>query len=255
MKNYELLKEILVDVARILLDQKLICSPFQIAISEYNPKEKWGKYLIFCVDVSPLIEYTHRILSRYDKTISEYKSNLEALSKKHAGANNEYLKLRYYEKAIVKNSYEVLRNIKFQAPLVLSEFYSKCREEKNSQQNADLLHNPIYIGSTDRPLNWRLGCFLEKELFSAGVYNNFSSTFFVFKENEDYKNNNTIIYSISVFNSAIDSEKVKKGELEIVKLIDSNKKVALLEDVLDKIPDSESSKSGSLPADVKEEIS
>ena len=255
MMNCEL-KKILVAAARVLLDQKLISTPCQIAISEYNPKEKWGKYLIFCVDVSPFEEFTHIILSNYEETINQYKSNLEAFSKKYDAVRDERLKLRNYRNAIVRNSYDVLRNIMFEEPLVLSGFYSKCKKEKDSQQNVDLFHNPVYTGPNARSLDWELGCFLERQLFSANDYPNFSSTFFAFNENAYDKNNNTTIYSISVFNRAREGEKILKGQKEIVKLIEENNKAALLEDVLDKIPDSEPSESVNFPppADLKEEI-
>lgn len=255
MKNCEL-KKILLGVSWMLSDQKLINTPFQIAISEYNPKEKWGKYLFFCVDVSPLIEFTHIILSplRYNDTINEYKSKLESLSKKYDVVNDERLRLRNYEKAIVRNSYKDLRDIKFEAPLVLSEFYSKCKEEHNSQQIINLHLNDVYMSTKERTLNWELGCFLEKKLFSTGTYTNFSSTFFVFNENAEDKNTNTIIYSISVFNGEDEGEKIRKGQREILELIDENDKIALLEEVLDKIPDSKSSESITIPppADVNE---
>ncbi|HEX8396063.1 MAG TPA: hypothetical protein VF644_01350 [Pyrinomonadaceae bacterium] len=208
--------DLLMDLAK----QQLVFNPCQLALSVYYPKNDTGKYLIFSSDVSPLMNFLHPI-QHIDDYKDEYKIYLSKELENLRKTPSEFYELRgtyfrgvnfYDNGTLIQNSYEILRKIVFESPLVIGAYFKQCLAEGSSQKSDTLSFTRLKDRQIIKSKIWELGCHLEKALFLGSIYSHYSCTFFNFN-GADYNQ----IFCISLFCKPDNYTKVESRVLNFLR--------------------------------------
>lgn len=215
-----------------LLDNRHVEDPFQVALSFYNLKEEFGSYQYFALDLSQLMRFQHYLWQSNVKSDTKHKfiDKLKQLAsdfKTESQKDNllDIVKSKGHEKIIdLQYAYDKLRRVKFCKPLVLSNFIESCiLDEAFSKSYCEdsLYQNEIYDKKRSTSnYDWRVGEFLENELFNIKSRTYYMCLFFTL-DPFDHK-----VYSLTTFGHEDDSENI---DSVLRKVIKGNKKVHLLE--------------------------
>jgi hypothetical protein len=185
-RGIQLVKELVLD----LFERQLIFNPCQVALSVYFPEQNNGKYLIFSTDAFPILNFLHPLLHLEDYNDSykkAFKKDLEKLT--NASKLFPDLKNAYFEKTdfsdtsrLISNSYDILRKVIFEGPLLMGEFFKICLASELSQESDSLTFKGILSNQQQKSELWDFGCNFEKALFLGGICTHYSCTFFNFND-------------------------------------------------------------------------
>lgn len=229
----EIGRDMLEGLMMTLAEKQLIFNPCQVAFTVYYPKADYGKYLIFCSDIFPIINFLHP-LRHFEDFNASYKTalkkdvdNLRKIPTQFHDLRDRYFKgLNFNDPTtLIKNSYQLLRNIDFEGPAVIGEFFKNCLSSNSSQQSDSLAFRTIVHHQKVNHRAWELGCLLERALFLGGIYPQYICTFFNFR-GADYSQ----VFCISLFCKTYDFTEVEKQVLEFLKCQPA---ILMLEDIVE----------------------
>jgi hypothetical protein len=166
-------------------------NPCQIALSVYYPTKDNGKYLIFSSDIFPILNFLHPLMHSqnysdgYKDIVEKEIRELRDIPKRFSDLKAEHLSgLRFSDNQLVKNSYDALRTIVFEGPLIMGGFFKQCLKSSSPSESDSLSFYGVLENQTKTSRRWELGCRLEKALFLASICSNYTCTFFNLDEGD-----------------------------------------------------------------------
>ncbi|KAA6301440.1 MAG: hypothetical protein EZS26_002427 [Candidatus Ordinivivax streblomastigis] len=205
-----------------LLEEGLIKNVFQSAVSFYDLNNNSGKYLYLASDIHRLFKYTHHLWKHnnlYNNAKQKLNSAYSTKFRENSTIENIILKSLYdnYELNLVSTCTK-LKGTCFDEP-VMKSCLQKCLPEENnsikSWESISLTTDDSYnYNKNASSFDWKLGVFLEAQLFKIDNMNQFLCVFFVDKSTFGNK-----VYSINVFFDI--EENASKIANKIIEVINS----------------------------------
>ena len=193
------------DIIWALGKDYLINDVFQVTVSYYDLEKQCGKYLFTACDIDSSFKLCHRLWDtaseqfHYDMT--NFNKNYNELLNKYS-SNDETKKLidsliKSDKRVNLCSAFEILKQIDFPKPLVMSDFIKKSLKDNQSCICESLMQNTIYKErNKNKTPNWDLGVFIEDQLFNVRNNTFYLCVFFI--NTSEFQTEHKI-YSVNVF--------------------------------------------------------
>jgi len=183
--NIAIGRVILEDLLLYLAEKQSEFHPCQVALSVFYPREDNGKYLLFSPDVFPILYYLHPLAH-----VQQYNESRRSIMEGQIRAlwdipkffrelkPTHFARLTFGGHLSVKHAYQALRSVTFEGPLIMGKWFKLCIELGLPQFSDSLTFAGLIDNQIKKSKTWELGCLIEKALFLAPFYPQYTCTFF-----------------------------------------------------------------------------